>query len=122
MSRNIIAVFIACVSLTGILVAINRPDSSVFLPYFVLQGIAFLVMLLCTFLLRRFTARLSDWVLYILSFLVAYATLMLVVWKINGANIFEFVGKYHTGKDFFGMVFPFIVTNVLMLIWLTSKK
>ena len=122
MIKNILLAFICCIFITALLSGIYRPGSSLFLPYLFLQTIAFMVMLLSVFLFAKYATKLASQFIYLLSLLIAYIMLMFVIWRINGADLLQFVVKYHQGKDFFSMVLPFVITNIFVLIWLIVKN
>lgn len=114
--------FCICTVLTLIFVNIFRPNSSVFFPSFVLQLLAYAIMLICAFAISK-THISSTILIYTVSFIVSYFLLLLILWRINAGNIFDTIMKVHQGKDFMSMLLPFIASNILLLLYiLISKK
>lgn len=119
--KCVIISFLLCVVSTFCMLSINRPGSSLFLPSMVLQILSFLIIILFVFLFNRI-GNVSIPVNYFISFISSYIILMIVIWKINGSNFLGFIIKYHKGKDFWSIVVPFIVSNLLMITFLILKK
>jgi hypothetical protein len=113
--------FCICSILTLIFVNIFRPNSSVFFPSFILQLSAYAIMLICAFIIGKI--QISNIILiYIVSFIVSYFLLLLILWRINAGNIFETIIEIHKGKDFMSMLFPFITSNVIILLYIFFSK
>jgi hypothetical protein len=113
--------FCICILITLIFVNVFRPNSSVFFPSFILQLLAYVIMLICAFIIGR--TQISNSILtYTLSFIVSYFLLILILWRINSGNIFETIIEIHKGKDFMLMIFPFISSNILMLLYILFSK
>lgn len=47
---------------------------------------------------------------------------MLLLWQINGGDLFVFVQKYHNNGDFWAMVFHFAFSNILHDNKIDAKK
>lgn len=116
LKSNIILAIIVCLVLTYITTQVFRPGTNLFFQYFILQGATFFIMISFVFLFNRLVGSLKEYVSYILSFLIAYIFLMLLLWQINGGDLFVFVQKYHNNRDFWAMVFPFAFSNICMII------
>lgn len=116
LKNNIILAIIVCLVLTYFTTQVFRPGTNLFFQYFILQGATFFIMISFVFLFNRLVRSLKEYVSYILSFLIAYIFLMLLLWQINGGDLFVFVQKYHNNRDFWAMVFPFAFSNICMII------
>jgi len=113
--------FCICIALTLIFSNIFRPNSSVFFPSFILQLSAYTIMLICALIINK--TQISNTILiYTVSFIVSYLLLLIILWRINTGNIFETIIKIHRGKDFMSMLFPFITSNILMLLYILFSK
>lgn len=110
-----------CFLLTFVMLSINRPGSSLFLPSVVLQIFAFLVLILMLFLFEK-VLNISQSLNYLVSFISSYFILMIVIWKINDSDLLEFLIKYHKGRDFWSIIVPFIFSNLLMIFIMIIKK
>ncbi|MNK09252.1 hypothetical protein D3C87_272050 [compost metagenome] len=116
LKSNIILAIIVCLILTYITTKVFRPGTNLFFQYFILQGATFFIMISFVFLFNRLVRPLKEYVSYILSFLIAYVFLMLLLWQINGGDLFVFVQNYHNNSDFWAMVLPFAFSNICMII------
>jgi hypothetical protein len=119
--KNILISFCICVILTFISVSINRPNSSVFIPAFVLLVAGYASMCIVALLMNRLFKIDATWS-FILSFLISYVVLVLVLWRINGSEFPDLISNIHKGPDFYSFLAPFILSNVGMLLWIIFKK
>jgi hypothetical protein len=113
--------FIICIVLTLIFSNIFRPHSSVFLPSFVLQLFSYGIMVLCILILNKTHFNKTPFI-YILSFILSYITLLFVLWRINGGEFILEITKIHKGKDFMSMLFPYITSNILIVLYILLYK
>lgn len=114
-----------CIVLTYILVYIFRPNSIWFLPSILLQFISFCSMVVCTLILSKIMTSNTLLVLYFLSFLSSYFVLFLLIWNIHlgfSGNIFVEILNIHKGKDFFILPLPYIISNLIILIYIVLNK
>jgi hypothetical protein len=113
--------FCICIILTLIFVNVFRPNSSVIFPSFILQLSAYAIMLILTFVISK-TQIIKTITIYALSFIVSYLFLLLVLWRINASDFIETIIKLHKGKDFMSTIFPYIISNILMILYLFFLK
>jgi hypothetical protein len=113
--------FCICIILTLIFVNVFRPNSSVIFPSFILQLSAYAIMLILTFVISK-TQIIKTITIYALSFIVSYLFLLLVLWRINASDFIETIIKLHKGKDFMSTIFPYIISNILMILYLFFFK
>jgi hypothetical protein len=113
--------FCICIILTLVFVNVFRPNSSVFFPSFILQLSAYAIMLVCAFIISK--TQISNTItIYTISFIVSYFLLLLILWRINASDFIETIIKLHKGKDFMSMLFPYIASNFLMVLYLLLFK
>ena len=118
--RNIIISFCICLVLTFIGASLTRPDSSAFIPALTLQSGAYIVMVIAGLLLHRIFRR--KILTFVSTFIVTYALLIFVLWNINGTKTPEAILALHTGRDFFNLLAPFILSNTVLVLWMFFKK
>lgn len=119
--RYILLSFSFCILITILSVSINRPNSSVFIPYFVLQSSAYFTLCIISLTLNK-ALKFDELLSFVLSFLLSYISLFCIVWKINGKEFFEMVKEFHKGKDFWGFVTPYILSNIIAMTFMLKKK
>ena len=119
--RNILLSFCICIVLTSISVGINRPNSSIFIPAFVLLLVAYASMCLVALAMNKILKIDPLWT-FTLSFLVSYTVLVLVLWRINGSELRDLIYNIHKGADFRSFLAPLILSNVGIIFWMILKK
>jgi hypothetical protein len=78
-------------------------------------------MLVCAFIISK--TQISNTItIYTISFIVSYFLLLLILWRINASDFIETIIKLHKGKDFMSMLFPYIASNFLMVLYLLLFK
>ncbi len=118
--RYIIISFCLCVLSTFISTSIVRPGSSVFAVAFIFQVAAYFLMVCIAFVVSK-VFKWSDTIALILSFLLSYFGQLLVLWNINGNDFFISMVGFHEGRDFVGFLLPFILSNIVLILWSSIK-
>lgn len=121
MVKFISVAFIICITITLILANVVRPNSSVFAPSFVLQLFAYLIMMICAIVVSK-TQINNTFSIYLISFITSYFIIQFILSYINSGNLFEIVISINKGKDFMIMLFPFILSNILMGLYILFYK
>jgi len=120
--NNILISYFSCILLTIVLIYFTRPVSTFFFQILVLQSFAFALMGFIRYLLNRYLLK-YILVNYLISFIVAYLSLLIIIWKINGGEFIKFVVSFHLAQDYLSCMLPFILSNVgLMLWWIVKIK
>lgn len=114
--KRILYAFTLSMFLVYILVVLNSPIIFVFLPVLVLHTLAFTTMLILLLLANKYMS-ISFICSYGLSIIIGYSILIFVVWRINEGNFLDFLVKYHTGKDFINLVLPFVISNIVIILF-----
>jgi hypothetical protein len=98
----------------------NRQNSSFFFPAFVLEVAVYVLMSVIALLASKIFS-LSDVASFVISFLISYVGMVIILWKINGSDILNAVQSFHSGPDFLGFLLPYILSNMVLIIWTIVK-
>lgn len=119
--KKLLYVLPVCIILTVIFYSFARSTSVAAIPAILLQSFSFGIMIIAAYLLHKLFLW-NDAMALCFSFVIAYMVMMVILWIINGGELFSTMKAVHTGRDFWGMLFPFVVTNLSLICQAFLKK
>lgn len=118
--RYITISYCLCVLLSVTCILIVDSESPVLVIFFIFQtAIYFLMAGIASVASKVF--KCSDPTTLVLSFLLSYIGLLLMFCKIKDKNIFYIAYEMHQGQQFVVLLLPFIVSNLVLILWSIIK-